>query len=299
MSKSDTSPAIKRKRDIIPADDESKLEIDVNLPEPPSKKAKRKEKKEKKTKPPQIDSDGEEVPSKHTPHPTPAAAASTAPVRSAHGIWIGNLPYSTTATSLREFFLNTGGISETDIFRVNLPLNERKQNKGFAYVDFSTNAVQEIALSLSEKLIQGRACLIKKADSFAGRPAVTAVAEAAKTQEKEPSKRVFVGNLGFDTTREELGEHFKQAGQVDDVFLATFEDSGKCKGFGWVTFGDLEAAGQAVRGYIYKKHIDERGEDDDEEKEESDDEEEEDGEKKEKRKPRKPMKWFINRYQGK
>lgn len=303
MSKSkstDTmSPATKRKRDIIPSDDDEKLEIDVNLPEPPSKKAKRKEKKEKKTKPAQIDSDGEEVPAK----PAPAPAASSAPVRSAHGIWIGNLPYSTTASSLREFFLNVGGISETDIFRCNLPLNERKQNKGFAYVDFSTPAVQEIALSLSEKLIQGRACLIKKADSFAGRPAVSAVAEAAKTQEKEPSKRVFVGNLGFDTTREELGEHFAQAGVVEDVFLATFEDSGKCKGFGWVTFADLEAAGQAVRGYIYKKHIDERGEDGDDDAEDKEEEvvegsDAEEGEKKEKRKPRKPMKWFINRYQG-
>lgn len=292
-----SSPApIKRKRDIIPSDDESKLEIDVNLPEPPSKKAKRKEKKEKKVKPAKVDSDGEEI---APPTPKPAAAASTAPVRSAHGIWIGNLPYSTTSTSLREFFLNVGGISETDIFRVNLPLNERKQNKGFAYVDFSTPAVQEIALSLSEKLIQGRACLIKKADSFAGRPAVSAAAEAAKVQEKEPSKRVFVGNLGFDTTREELGEHFAQAGTVEDVFLATFEDSGKCKGFGWVTFADLESAGQAVRGYIYKKHVDERGEDGEDDavvvKEGSDEDEDEE---KPKRKPRKPMKWFINRYQG-
>lgn len=308
MSKSTTktmaspsSLANKRKRDTNPdsSDDEGKLEIDVNLPEPPSKKAKRKEKKEKekKVKPAKVDSDGEEIPAKPA---VAASATTTAPVRSAHGIWIGNLPYSTTSSSLREFFLNVGGISETDIFRVNLPLNERKQNKGFAYVDFSTSAVQEIALSLSEKLIQGRACLIKKADSFAGRPAVSAAAEAAKVQEKEPSKRVFVGNLGFDTTREELGEHFAQAGTVEDVFLATFEDSGKCKGFGWVTFGDLESAGQAVRGYIYKKHVDERGEDGEDDAVEdavvegSGDEADE----KPKRKPRKPMKWFINRYQG-
>lgn len=285
MSKS-TSPTTKRKRDsTLPSDGE--LEIDINLPEPASKKAKRKEKKEgKKPKP----DDDEAAPAK------PAPSTTAAPVRSQHGIWIGNLPYSATNASLREFLLSAGGISEPDILRVNLPLNERKQSKGFAYVDFTSPAVLEIALALSEKLIQGRACLIKNANSFEGRPKVTAAAEAAKVSEKEPSKRIFVGNLGFDTQREELGEHFGQAGKVEDVFLATFEDSGKCKGFGWVTFGDIEAASQAVRGYIYKKHIDERGEDSGDE--ELKEEEESDEEEKPKRKPRKPMKWFINRYQG-
>lgn len=281
----------KRKRDIIPSDDEEKLEIDINLPEPPSKKAKRKEKKEKKSKPVKQDGEGEDT---VVAKPTVPATTVSGPVRSAHGIWIGNLPYSATRASLCDFFLKAGGISETDIIRCNLPLNERKQCKGFAYVDFSSPAVQEIALALSEKLVSGRACLIKKSDSFEGRPKVTATTEAAKVSEKEPSKRIFVGNLGFDTTREELGEHFGQAGKVEDVFLATFEDSGKCKGFGWVTFGDIEAASQAVRGYIYKKHVDERGGDEDDE----DKEEESDDEKEPKRKPRKPMKWFINRYQG-
>lgn len=289
------SPATKRKRDIIPSDDDEKLEIDINLPEPPSKKAKRKEKKEKKHKPAKDDGDAEDAADDAKTTSKPVTPATTAPVRSQYGIWIGNLPYSASNASLREFLLNAGGISESDIIRVNLPLNERKQSKGFAYVDFTTPAVQEIAMALSEKLISGRACLIKNANSFEGRPKVTAATEAAKVSEKEPSKRIFVGNLDFDTTREELGEHFKQAGQVDDVFLATFEDSGKCKGFGWVTFGDIEAASQAVRGYIYKKHIDERDVDSDEVKEESGSDEDED---KPKRKPRKPMKWFINRYKG-
>lgn len=286
----------KRKRSHLPVEEGEELEVDLSLPEPPSKKAKRKEKKEQKSKPVKVD--GEKVDTA-TSAPTPVAPVATGsgPVRSPYGIWIGNLPYSATRASLLDFFLKVGGISETDIIRCNLPLNERKQCKGFAYVDFSSQAVQEIALALSEKLVSGRACLIKKSDSFEGRPKVTAVTEAAKVSEKEPSKRIFVGNLGFDTTREELGEHFAQAGKVEDVFLATFEDSGKCKGFGWVTFGDIEAASQAVRGYILKKHVDERGEDGEDEEDVKAEEESGDDEKP-KRKPRKPMKWFINRYQG-
>jgi RNA recognition motif-containing protein len=182
-----------------------------------------------------------------------------------------------------------------------MPLNEKKQNKGFAYVDFTTPAVYNIALALSEKLVNGRACLIKSASSFEGRPKVSNEAKAAdaaaKAAGKEPTKRVFVGNLGFEATREEINEHFSQAGQVDDVFLATFEDSGKCKGFGWVTFADVESASQAVRGFIWKKQEEEEEiEDEDKASQNEDDSDEED--KKPKRKPKKPMKWFINRIHG-
>ncbi|EGP91156.1 uncharacterized protein MYCGRDRAFT_31509 [Zymoseptoria tritici IPO323] len=294
----------KRKRTSVPKNDAGELEIDVNLPEPPSKKAKRKEKKQSKSKAPRTESVNTAEGTNETEDATPKAvvksATSTEPVkRSENGIWIGNLPYSVNRESLQEFFLNAGGIGSTDIMRINMPLNERKQNKGFAYVDFTSPAVLEIALALSEKLVNGRACLIKNANSFEGRPKVSTEAKAAdaaaKAAGKEPTKRVFVGNLGFEATRDEINEHFSQAGQVEDVFLATFEDSGKCKGFGWVTFADIESASQAVRGFIWKKQEEEDGDDDAGSHVENDSDEEDN---KPKRKPKKPMKWFINRIHG-
>ncbi|KJX97239.1 hypothetical protein TI39_contig520g00005 [Zymoseptoria brevis] len=294
----------KRKRTSAPKNDVDELEIDVSLPEPPSKKAKRKEKKQSKSKAPKTESvntaEGTNETEDATPKVVVKSATSTEPAkRSENGIWIGNLPYSVNRESLQEFLLNAGGIGSTDIMRINMPLNERKQNKGFAYVDFTSPAVLEIALALSEKLVNGRACLIKNANSFEGRPKVSTEAKAAdaaaKAAGKEPTKRVFVGNLGFEATRDEINEHFSQAGQVDDVFLATFEDSGKCKGFGWVTFADIESASQAVRGFIWKKQEEEDGDDDAGSHVENDSDEEDN---KPKRKPKKPMKWFINRIHG-
>jgi RNA recognition motif-containing protein len=315
MSSSSPEPVIekasKRKRDIVPDDDGEKLEIDVSLPEPPSKKAKRKEKKlSKKPKTTKAtarsdDANGTTVEAEQEEEAESALAAKpAAPAkRSEYGIWIGNLTFKVTKDSLRQFFLNQGGIDEDSITRLHMPTGDKGQNKGFAYVDFSTQAVLEIALALSEKLVAGRRCLIKNAHSFEGRPAKTEKeAEVEKAggyvSKKEPSKRVFVGNLSFDITKDELAEHFGQAGKVDDLFLATFEDSGKCKGFGWVTFTELEAAEQAVRGFIFKKPEDQGDDDEVNEESESDEDNATAGAKKKKAKAKKPRKWFINRIHG-
>lgn len=287
----------KRKRDIVPEDEDDKLEIDVSLPEPPSKKAKRKEKKLAKApaKTATTDDDGETNKDAATPaKPAPTTAQSTE--RSKYGIWVGNLPFNANKDALRTFLKDKGGIEEADITRLHMPANNTKfNNQGFAYVDFTTEAILQTAIGLSEKLLNGRALLIKNANSFEGRPKKVAVdATAEKTPAaingKEPSKRVFVGNLSFDVTKDDLAEHFGQAGEIEDVFMATFQDTGKCKGFAWIRFADLEAATSAVKGFILKQE-----EDDDSDEDEA---EEQDSEAKARRKKAKPERYYINRIQG-
>ena len=322
---------MEKKRKRVEKDDD--LAIDINLPEPPSKKAKRKEKKSKtksvKTDKTDADGDVSMIAAEDQIHPSrslqvPVAKGEEAGKRSDYGVWIGNLSFKTTKDSLRRFLLDRGGIDETSITRTNLPVDHNsKQNKGFAYVDFTTEAVLNIALTCSEKLLDGRKVLIKNAKSFEGRPAKTKAEEDAtkngNVSTKAPSKRVFVGNLSFEITKDEMREHFTQAGVVEDVFLATFEDTGKCKGFGWVTFADVESAEKAVKGFIYKDQKDEEDGSDDEEGGVKLDEEdigakiaakiaagekvdsEEFTEKQKERhlkKKKKPMKWFINRIHG-
>lgn len=289
--------AKKRKRSSGPADEE--LEIDINLPEPPSKKAKRKEKKVKKptNKAPQSTEQSkpvdEEVEATLLPSTTPATLA---PTRSDFGIWIGNLPWTATKETLRTFLLDQGGIDSADIFRLHLPAPPENQNgnsrikafnKGFAYIDFSSQPILDIALGLSEKLLTGRPVLIKNAKSFEGRPEKPAGGANGGPVAKEPTKRIFVGNLSFDVTREELSEHFSQAGELEDVHMATFEDSGKCKGFAWLRFETLEAAEAAVKGFVFRGNEDDDDEDDDDE-----------DAKQSKTKKASKKKWFINRLHG-
>ena len=47
-------------------------------------------------------------------------------------------------------------------------------------------------------------------------------------------KKLYVGNLSFETTESDLKELFAQAGSVDSVRIITDRDTGRSKGFGFV-----------------------------------------------------------------
>jgi cold-inducible RNA-binding protein len=55
------------------------------------------------------------------------------------------------------------------------------------------------------------------------------------------SKRIYVGNLSFQTTEHDLSALFGQIGQVEAVNLITDRDTGRSKGFAFVEMGDEDA----------------------------------------------------------
>ncbi len=60
------------------------------------------------------------------------------------------------------------------------------------------------------------------------------------------SKKLFVGNLDWGTTDEEFTEHFSQFGEVEEAVIIKHSDSGRSKGFGFVTFVNAEDADKAI-----------------------------------------------------
>lgn len=61
------------------------------------------------------------------------------------------------------------------------------------------------------------------------------------------SKKLYVGNLPFTVDSKKLEELFSQYGQLDEVVVITFKDSGKSKGFGFVTIVDDAQAEKAMK----------------------------------------------------
>src|SRR5207237_10782152 len=55
------------------------------------------------------------------------------------------------------------------------------------------------------------------------------------------SKKIYVGNLSFRTTEEELTSLFEQIGAVESVSIITDRDTGRSKGFGFVSMSDEDA----------------------------------------------------------
>ena len=60
------------------------------------------------------------------------------------------------------------------------------------------------------------------------------------------SNKVFVGNLSFDVTRDELIQAFSAAGKVVDAKVPTDRETGRPRGFAFVEFEDDDAAAKSI-----------------------------------------------------
>ncbi|KAG6910131.1 hypothetical protein DXG01_012890 [Tephrocybe rancida] len=216
------------------------------------------------------------------------------PAQRKNSVWVGNMSFKTTQENLRTFFKDVG-----EITRIYMPTKPganpamKPENRGFAYVDFATADAKIVAIALSEQPLIGRKLLIKDGDDYTGRPAAPG-AEAAGTgsgvthsktaqkilraQKQPPAPTLFLGNLGFETTEQDIrqlleahrpkpvkkkapvGEESDEEKEKEkdeeekekkdkpkDVWLrkvrmGTFEDSGLCKGFAFVDFTTTEHA---------------------------------------------------------
>ena|SRR5436305_8542187 len=54
-------------------------------------------------------------------------------------------------------------------------------------------------------------------------------------------KRIYVGNLSYQTTEGDLTDLFEQVGQVESVNIITDRDTGRSKGFAFVEMNDEDA----------------------------------------------------------
>ncbi|KAH8917551.1 hypothetical protein BT69DRAFT_1286542 [Atractiella rhizophila] len=189
-------------------------------------------------------------------------------------VWIGNLAFSTTSEDLRKWLEGKceelledsegGGDGVEDgapkggwVVSLRMPKGERG-NKGFAHASFKTAEAHALCLKLSESTFQGRRLLIKDAENFDGRPdpkkdavkrdGPRPTADGNKKVKKDapandPSPTLFVGNLGFETTSEELQSMFDlHAEKEKDAGIR----KGKCKGFAFVDFHSTDGAAKAL-----------------------------------------------------
>jgi RNA recognition motif-containing protein len=61
-------------------------------------------------------------------------------------------------------------------------------------------------------------------------------------------KNIFVGNLSFNTTEDELRKVFEAYGQVDRVSILTDRETGRSRGFAFVEMTNTEEGERAITG---------------------------------------------------
>lgn len=239
------------------SEDDNEINIDLNEPLPLSKKEKRLLKKGKLDKIPKKKLKVVEV--------KPANAEGDAKGdHIVHSVWVGNLSFDTQEQELKDFIVVKSedlhekepekyvAIEETDFTRVKMPKQKTnvKKIKGFAYIDFKTEQQKATAIAVSENALNGRNLLIKDANNYEGRPEVS---KSEEIEQGTPSRILFVGNLSFETLEEDLEKQFRHCGEIYRIRMATFEDSGKCKGFAFIDFNEVESVTRALRDKLCKK----------------------------------------------
>jgi cold-inducible RNA-binding protein len=60
------------------------------------------------------------------------------------------------------------------------------------------------------------------------------------------SKKLYVGNLSYQTTEADLTHMFEPYGTVESARIITDRDTGRSKGFGFVEMSEDEAAEKAI-----------------------------------------------------
>ncbi|KAJ5936638.1 hypothetical protein N7466_003088 [Penicillium verhagenii] len=85
----------------------------------------------------------------------------------------------------------------------------------------------------------------KGLDDWAEKSLAKTPYQRLKSEFNPPSEMVYVGNLFFDLTAEDLRAHFEQAGTVLSATVV-FDQRGVSKGFGYVQFENLEDSHKAI-----------------------------------------------------
>jgi RNA recognition motif-containing protein len=68
------------------------------------------------------------------------------------------------------------------------------------------------------------------------------------------AKKLYVGNLSYQTTAEDLKQHFSAAGAVADAVVISDKMSGRSKGFGFVEMATEEEAQKAIEMFDGKEY---------------------------------------------
>ena len=67
------------------------------------------------------------------------------------------------------------------------------------------------------------------------------------------AKKLYVGNLPYSTTADDLKSQFSQAGSVESATVITDRMSGRSKGFGFVEMATEEEAAKAIEMFNGKE----------------------------------------------
>nr|XP_046241149.1 RNA-binding protein 39-like isoform X2 [Scatophagus argus] len=140
---------------------------------------------------------------------------------------------------LEEFFSAVGKVRDV---RMISDRNSRR-SKGIAYIEFVEANSVPLAIGLTGQRLLGVPIIVQASQAEKNRAAA-----AANNLQKGTSgpMRLYVGSLHFNITEEMLRGIFEPFGRIESIQLMMDSETGRSKGYGFITFADAECAKKAL-----------------------------------------------------
>ncbi|KAM5135644.1 RNA-binding protein 39 isoform 1-T1 [Mantella aurantiaca] len=140
---------------------------------------------------------------------------------------------------LEEFFSTVGKVRDV---RMISDRNSRR-SKGIAYVEFVDVSSVPLAIGLTGQRVLGVPIIVQASQAEKNRAA--AMANNLQKGTAGPM-RLYVGSLHFNITEDMLRGIFEPFGRIESIQLMMDSETGRSKGYGFITFSDSECAKKAL-----------------------------------------------------
>ncbi|KAJ5138908.1 Nucleotide-binding alpha-beta plait [Penicillium bovifimosum] len=165
---------------------------------------------------------------------TPAPAQAPPAETGSHGtgikedgkMFIGGLNWETTDESLRDYFSQFGEVQECTVMRD----STTGRSRGFGFLTFRDPKTVNTVM-VKEHYLDGKIIDPKR---------------AIPRDEQEKTSKIFVGGVSQEATEQDFKQFFVQFGRVVDATLMMDKDTGRPRGFGFVTFDGDAAVEKAL-----------------------------------------------------
>ncbi|KAF8086220.1 hypothetical protein N665_0632s0039 [Sinapis alba] len=151
-------------------------------------------------------------------------------------LFVGNLAYDVDSQALAMLFEQAGTVEIAEV----IYNRETDQSRGFGFVTMSTVEEAETAVEKFNRYdLNGRLLTVNKAAPRGSRP-------ERQPRVYEPAFRVYVGNLPWDVDNGRLEQVFSEHGKVVEARVIFDRETGRSRGFGFVTMSSETELNDAV-----------------------------------------------------
>ncbi|XP_074500112.1 RNA-binding protein 39b isoform X1 [Sebastes fasciatus] len=159
--------------------------------------------------------------------------------RDARTVFCMQLAARIRARDLEDFFSAVGKVRDV---RMISDRNSRR-SKGIAYIEFVEASSVPLAIGLTGQRLLGVPIIVQASQAEKNRAAA-----AANNLQKGSSgpMRLYVGSLHFNITEEMLRGIFEPFGKIEGIQLMMDSETGRSKGYGFISFADAECAKKAL-----------------------------------------------------